>query len=106
MNEADNDLAGFAPPAFNATNALVALRRQLRDFKLTERQGGALFEQSGRRIVELAISPDAPSCLQAKLVKKPALTPEWTTHRLASSADVRKFQDTVKQHLARWATDD
>ncbi len=92
---------GFAPPPFNAADALVALKRQLRDFKLTER--GNTYERSGKRIVEL--SSDAQS-ITAKLCKRPALTPEWTSHTLRSSADVRKFQDTVKQNLARWSTDD
>jgi hypothetical protein len=103
---ADDLDAGFAPPPFNTTTAVVALRRQLRDCKLNERQGGEWYELAGRRVVEVAVAPSAPKVIAARLAKRPALTPEWTTHTLQSAADVRRFQDLVKQQLARWTTDD
>ncbi len=96
-----SDDFGFAPPPFKAADALVALKRQLRDLKLTER--GNNYERSGKRIVELTL--DEP-VIRAKLVKKPALTPEWTSHALANAADVRRFTDTVKSQLARWSDAD
>jgi hypothetical protein len=96
--------SGFAPPPFNASNALVGLKRQLRDFKLIERDGGTHYELAGKRIVEI-MGSDA-TLITARLVKKPQLSPEWLTHLLKSSADVRKFQDTVKQQLRRWSADD
>ncbi len=104
MSPEIDDGGGFAPPPFNAANALVALKRQLRDFKLSERNGGDHYELAGKRIVEITGS-DASS-ITARLAKKPQLTPEWITHTLKSSADVRKFQDTVRQQLTRWSADD
>lgn len=97
---ADEDW-GFAPPPFKPDAALVQLRRSLRDLKLDERGGG--FESRGRRLVEL-VAGDA--AIDARLVKRPALAPEWESRRLASAADVRRFLDEVRQRLARWADDD
>ncbi len=88
----------FALPAFRPAEALVGLRRSLRDLKLAER--GAGFELKGRAIVELEAGDDA---IRARLVKRPQLTPEWTTHLLKSGADVRRFVDAVRQQLARWS---
>jgi hypothetical protein len=91
----------FAPPAFKPDEALVALKRQLRDLKpLAERGSG--FEISGKRVVELAA--DATS-ITARLAKRPAVSPEWQTLVLKNSADVRKLVDEVKKRLARWQQD-
>ena len=91
----------FAPPPFKPADALVQLRRQLRHLKLSER--GAAFELKGRSIVDLAAGDAA---ITARLVKRPVLTPEWTTHTLKNAADVRRFVDTVRQQLARWSSDE
>jgi len=91
----------FAPPPFKPADALVQLKRQLRDLGLSER--GAGFELKGRRIVELAAGDAA---ITARLVKRPALTPEWISQTLNNSADVRRFVDTVKGQLARWSSDE
>jgi hypothetical protein len=91
----------FAPPPFKPAEALLTLKRQLRDLALAER--GSAFELKGRGIVELVAGDSA---ITARLVKRPALTPEWTTHTLKNSADVRRFVDTVKQQLARWSSDE
>jgi hypothetical protein len=88
----------FAPPPFRPDEALVQLKRQLRDLKLGERGNG--FEQRGLAIVELQADDAA---ITARLVKRPARTPEWTAHTLKNSADVRRFVDTVKQQLLRWS---
>lgn len=101
---ASEELGGFEPPPFKAQDALVALKRQLRDLKLAERNGGQFYELKGKRIVEIAGS-DAAS-MTARVVKRPQLTPEWVTHTLTSSADVRKFHDALKANLARWGDDD
>jgi hypothetical protein len=97
---ADDDW-GFAPPPFKAETALQQLRRSLRDLGLDERAGG--FESRGRRLVELTIGETQ---IEARLVRRPALTPEWESRRLASTADVRRFLDEVRQRVARWADDD
>ncbi|MFZ5543558.1 MAG: hypothetical protein ACOZJZ_08360 [Pseudomonadota bacterium] len=89
----------FAPPAFKPAEALVQLKRQLRELRpLAERGNG--FELRGQAVVELSADGQA---LQARLVKRPARSPEWTQHTLKNSADVRRFVDTVKAQLARWS---
>jgi hypothetical protein len=101
---ADDELGGWAipAPAFKADEALVALKRQLRDLKpLAER--GARYELQGRTVIELAAGDGH---LDARLAKRPATTPEWQRHRLASAADVRRFVDMVRQALRRWEHED
>ena len=44
--------------------------------------------------------------IEARLARRPALNPDWTTHTLASAADVRRFTDTVQQAMRRWDHDD
>jgi hypothetical protein len=88
---------GFAPPPFNADNALAQLRRSLRDLKLTER--GAGFELRGKRVIELQPEGNA---VAVRLARKPALTPEWDRSTLRSAAEQRKLLDDVKKRLERW----
>jgi hypothetical protein len=91
----------FALPAFKADEALVTLRRSLRDLKLTERGNG--LELRGRRVVEL--SSDG-SAISARLARKLALTPEWDNRALRSAGDVRKLLDEVRKRLERWQQED
>ena len=91
----------FAPPPFDAAQALVQLQKQLRDLKLTER--GAAFELKGQAIAEVT---QAGAAIQARLVKRPGRTPEWTAHQLRSAADVRRFVDTLRQQLPKWTADE
>lgn len=88
----------FAPPAFKPHEALQTLRRQLRELRLAER--GHAFELKGQAVVELVVAGET---VEARLARRPARTPEWTTHTLKASPDVRRFLDTVKQNLARWS---
>jgi hypothetical protein len=88
-------------PTFKPAEAVVQLKRQLRDLRLTER--GNAYELAGQTIAELVVAEGA---IEARLAKRPAVRPEWTKHRLASAADVRRFLDTVKAQLARWRQDD
>lgn len=89
----------FAPPPFKPADALVQLKRQLRELRpLAERGNG--FELQGRTVIELAA---AAQHIEARLAKRPAVSPEWTPHLLKNSADVRRFVDTVKTQLARWS---
>jgi hypothetical protein len=92
-----DDLGGFAPPPFNADNALVAIKRALRDLKLAER--GLAYELRGKRVVELSLDGAA---VAAKLARRPMLTPEWDRLRVASAAEQRKLIDEVRKRLARW----
>jgi hypothetical protein len=95
----------FAPPAFKPAEALVQLRRQLRELRpLTERAGGSpvRFEIAGQAAIELSVAGDA---IEARVARRLARTPEWTLHKLKSSADVRKLLDDVKKCAASWAED-
>jgi hypothetical protein len=88
----------FTPPPFKPAEALVQLKRQLRDLKLAER--GDAFELKGQQVVELRATD---STIEAKLVKRPQRTPEWASHTLKAGPDVRRFVEQVKQALARWS---
>lgn len=89
----------FSPPPFKLDDALLQLRRSLRELRpLAERGNG--FELQGQRVVEL--NPDGAT-LQARIVKQPSRSPEWEKRTLKSSADVRQFADEVKRRLGRWS---
>lgn len=91
----------FALPPFKPDEALVQLRRSLRELRaLTERNDG--FELRGQAVVQVTASPQGDH-LQARLVRQPARSPEWDTRALRSAADVRDFIDEVKRRLNRWS---
>jgi hypothetical protein len=94
-------MTDFAPPPFNADNALVTIKRALRDMKLAER--GNAYEMRGKRVVELAVEGAA---INAKLARRLMLTPEWDRMAVKSSADQRKLLDEVKKRLARWENEE
>lgn len=96
----DNDF-GFALPAFNADNALLQLKRALRDLKLGERGNG--FELRGKAVVQLAVEDGA---VAAKLARRLAITPEWDRVTVRSGADQRKLVDEIKRRLERWQRED
>jgi hypothetical protein len=91
-----SDDFGFTPP-FNADNALVTIKRALRDMKLAER--GNAYEMRGKRVVELTVDGAA---ISAKLARRLMLTPEWDRLAVKSATDQRKLLDEVKKRLARW----
>ncbi|MBK9133102.1 MAG: hypothetical protein IPM15_01750 [Betaproteobacteria bacterium] len=100
----DDDLGGsggFAPPPFDADNALQQIKRSLRDLKLAER--GNAFELRGKRVVELAPEPGR---IAVKLARKLALTPEWDRQVIDSPPAQRKLVDEVKRRLERWERDE
>ncbi|MDE2371694.1 MAG: hypothetical protein KGN16_22195 [Burkholderiales bacterium] len=94
MSEGD---FGFTPPPFKPDEAVMQIRRALRDLKLAER--GNAYELRGKRVVELQIDGDA---IAARVARKLALTPEWDRIAVRSAAEQRKFVDNVKARLARW----
>jgi hypothetical protein len=96
-----SDDVGFAPPPFNADNALVTIKRALRDMKLAER--GNAYELRGKRAVELAVDGAA---INAKLARRLMLTPEWDRVSVNSAEQQRKLIDEVKKRLARWEQED
>ena len=96
----DNDF-GFAPPPFDAGNALQQLKRALRDLKLAERGSG--FELRGKTVVQLAVEDGA---IAARLARRLAITPEWDRIAVRSGADQRKLVDEIKRRLERWQGED
>ncbi|OWQ93690.1 hypothetical protein CDN99_04330 [Roseateles aquatilis] len=93
----DNDF--FAPPPFKAEEALVQLRRALRDQRgLTERGNTWSFE--GQEVLQLSVVEDR---IDAKLARKPARSPDWDLRPCRAAVDVRKLQDELKRRLAQWA---
>jgi hypothetical protein len=92
----DDDF-GFAPPPFKADEALVQIKRALRDLKLAER--GNAYELRGKRVVELALDGGV---INARLARRLMLTSEWDRFAVKSSAEQRKLVDEVKKRLARW----
>jgi hypothetical protein len=94
-------MTGFAPPPFNADNALVTIKRSLRDMKLAER--GNAYELRGKRVLELAIDG---AVINARLARRLMLTPEWDRMAVKSATDQRKLIDEVKKRLARWDSEE
>lgn len=118
----------FAPPPFDAAAGRLQLQRALRDLQLSERAGSA-YSLQGRAVVEVGSAPGpkppdaaghpaghgggapdgapAPGAsLEVRIVRRPALAPEWETRTLRSAADIRQFVDEVRRRLARWRDDD
>jgi hypothetical protein len=89
-----------APP-FRAEEALVQLKRALRDLKLAER--GNACELRGKRVLELSLADGA---IAVKLARRLALTPEWDRETIRSAGEQRKLVDEVRKRLARWEQED
>jgi hypothetical protein len=93
---------GFAPPPFKPDEALLRLRRDLREAGLSEREG--TFERRGLSISRVVVDGAA---LKADTVKRPSRTsPEWQARTLTSSADVRDYVAELKKKLAAWSDRD
>lgn len=92
---------GFAPPPFNADEALQRAQRELRALGLAEREGR--FERRGQQIAKLAVDG---ATLKASIVKRPGRSPEWTDKTLRDSAAVRDFVADLKKKLATWSDSD
>ncbi|MBB4842362.1 hypothetical protein HNP55_000857 [Paucibacter oligotrophus] len=88
----------FAPPAFKPEQALLTLKRHLRDLRALQNRGDSFLLQ-GQVVLEFSL---ADGCLQARLAKRPAQRPEWDLKLCKNSADVRSLQDEIKRRLARW----
>ena len=101
MSPADTSDIGFALPPFKPDEALLQIKRTLRDMKLSERASG--FDLRGKRVVELAVDATA---VNTRLARTLASTPQWDAVVIRSATDQRKFIDETKKRLARWAQDD
>lgn len=100
----------FALPPFKADEALVKLRRDLRELKpLAEKGTGSpiRFEWKGLPVIELSVSAASEKpALAVSTAKRPSQRPEWHKQTLASSAEVRKWLDGLKLSLKRWDDED
>lgn len=103
----------FALPPFKANEALVKLRRDLRELKpLAEKGTGSpvRFEWKGLPVIELSMAASSDTsekpALAVSLAKRPSQRPEWLRQTLSSSAEVRKWLDEVKRSLKRWDDED
>ena len=99
----------FALPPFKPDEALVQLRRQLKELRLDEQPGSAphRFALKGVVVAELRVASDAPKpALAAAVVKRPLQRPEWVRQTLDSRDAVRKWLDGLKRQLASWGDDD
>lgn len=102
----------FALPPFKPDEALVQLRRQLKELKLQEQPGSAphRFALKGVVVAELqvaAVTGDAPKpALAAAVVKRPLQRPEWVRQQLDSRDAVRKWLDALKRQVANWSDDE
>jgi hypothetical protein len=98
----DDDLSGWALPAFRPDDGLQRLKRDLRELGLSERAGQ--FERRGQALARARV--DGDSVLAAR-VKRPARhSPEWVERRLRTSADMRDFVQDLRRCLAQWSDDD
>ena len=97
----NDDSFSFAAPPFKPEDALAQIKRALRDLKLTERGNG--FELRGKRVVELMLTDSA---ITARMARKVALTPQWDSQAVKTTAEQRKLVDEVKRRLARWEHED
>lgn len=88
----------FAPPAFKPADALIQLKRSLRDMRpLAERGDG--FELQGKHVIELLVEGQT---IVAMLAQRQSQAPQWDKLVLKNSVDVRKFVDEARKRLARW----
>lgn len=88
----------FALPPFKPAEAWVQLKRQLRDLRGLQERGDR-FDWQGQTVLQAEVQA---SQITVRLARRPARTPDWTEHRLAAAADVRRFLDEVRKRLATW----
>lgn len=91
----------FALPAFKPEQALLNLKRNLRDLRQLSERGNSFLLQ-GQAVIELSADEHT---LLAKLAKRPARSPEWDSRHCKNSADVRSLLDDIKKRLAHWTDD-
>ncbi len=88
----------FAPPAFKPDEALLQLKRALRDIRSLSERANA-YSLQGQTVLTLRVEEGK---LCARLAKRPAHSPEWESRDCKNSAEVRGLQDEIKRRVARW----
>jgi len=97
-----SDEPGFAPPPFKPDEALLRLKRELRELGLVEREG--VFERRGVAIARARVEG---AQIAVALVKRPSrASPQWQPRVLGSSAAVRDFAAEVRKALRDWGDRD
>lgn len=92
----------FAPPPFKPAEAMVQLKRSLRELRpLAERGNG--FDLQGSRVIELESDE---TTITVRFAKRPARSPEWERQVLKNGADVRRCVDEAKKRLERWTREE
>jgi hypothetical protein len=97
----DHPFDGFAHPPFDAASALVQLKRNLRELKLSERGKG--FDLRGKPVLELEAEG---AQIKVRIARRLALTPVWDRMVVDNAASHRKLLADVKQRLERWERED
>jgi uncharacterized protein YkuJ len=90
-------------PPFKPDEAMLRLRRELRELGLTEREGR--FERKGEVLARAAISDDGQH-LKVAVVKRPARSPDWQERTLRDAAQLRDFVADLKKKLTQWSDRD
>ena len=99
----------FVLPPFKAEEALVKLRRDLRELKaLADKGTGEVvrFDWRGLPVIELGVQTGDQPALAVSLARKPSQRPDWVKRRLSSSAEARKFVEDVKRSIKQWDEED
>ena len=97
-----DDADFFAPPPFKPDEALLRLKRELRDLGLSEREG--VFQRNGLPIARAQVDGAA---LAAARVRRPQRAgAEWQTRRLTDAAALRDFVADLKKALQQWGDRD
>lgn len=90
-------------PPFKPAEALMRLKRSLRDLRVLSERGDG-FELKGAPVIAL-VALDA--AIDARLARRPARgSVEWDAFTLAAQPDLRRFTDEVQRRIARWTEDD
>ena len=93
---------GFAPPPFDAAEALPRMKRELRALGLAEREGR--FERRGLLIAQATLDEGQ---VHAAMVRRPSRSsPEWERRTLRNAAELRDFVASLKKKLAAWGDRD
>jgi hypothetical protein len=90
------DFLSAAP--FNASEALLTLKRALRELRLSERGNG--FEWKTQRILEAQLQDQA---IAVRLARRPLASPDFESLTITSSAQLRQLTEELKRRLARWS---
>jgi hypothetical protein len=93
---------GFAPPPFKAEEALVQLRRSLREVKALAERGTTSSCAASR----CSSWPSTEGAIAARLARRPAVAPEWDRITVKSGAEQRKLLDDIKKRVERWTRED